>query len=112
VRKSTVLIPWFVFVLACSSTKPPEHPPLSPTIAEQLLHYDTRADNHLKNLKRLDPTCVYKLQLPDQSTHPESIEIDHIAFCSGRNDLKAFDTRADFQWNKAAGKWELVHVGS
>lgn len=77
-----------------------------------LVHYDTRAANHLKYIKSQDPTCEYRLQLPDQGNHPDSVEVDHIAFCSGRSDLKAFDASVEFRWNKAENKWELYHFGS
>jgi hypothetical protein len=100
-----------LYQAGCSSAPPPT-PPLSPVVAEQLLRYNTRAANHLKYIQSQDRTCEYKLALPDQSHHPTSVEVDHIAFCSGRNDLKQFDARVEFQWNKAANKWEIVHFGS
>lgn len=100
-----------VFESACSRPRP-SHPALSPTIAQQLLRYNTRAANHLKYIQSQDRTCVYELQLPDQSNHPDSVEVDHIAFCSGRNDLKQFDARVEFQWNKTENKWEIAHFGN
>ena len=66
----------------------------------------------LKYIQSQDRTCVYQLQLPDQSSHPDSVEVDHISFCSGRSDLKQFDARVEFQWNKAENKWEISHFGS
>ena len=100
-----------IFEPACSSPRP-THPALSPGAAQQLLRYDTRAANHLKSIQSQDRTCVYQVNLPDQSNHPDSVEVDHIAFCSGRSDLKQFDTRVEFQWNKAENKWEISHFGS
>lgn len=99
------------FVGACSSP-PPQHPPLSPTVAQQLLRYNTRAANHLKYIQSQDRSCVYQVNLPDQSSHPKTVEVNHIAFCSGRNDLKQFDARVEFEWNQAAGKWEISYFGS
>jgi hypothetical protein len=91
---------------------PPSHPALSPQAAEQLLHYNNRAANHLKYIQSQDRTCTYRITLPDQSSHPTSITLTHIAWCSGRNDLKAFDARVEYQWNKSAGKWEIGYFGS
>jgi hypothetical protein len=105
------LVAALAFGSACSSPRP-SHPALSPTVAQQLLRYNTRAANHLKYIQSQDRSCVYQLTLPDQSNHPDSVEVDHIAFCSGRSDLKQFDARVEFQWNKAEHKWELVHFGS
>jgi len=114
-NRSCIVLACFVAALifepACSSPRP-THPALSPGAAQQLLRYDTRAANHLKSIQSQDRTCVYQVNLPDQSNHPDSVEVDHIAFCSGRSDLKQFDTRVEFQWNKAENKWEISHFGS
>ena len=110
VVKKFWLAPATLLLLACNPPPPP-HPALSPGTAETLLRYDSRAAAHLQTLKHQDPTCIYRVVLPDQTAHPQSISVEHIAFCSGRNDLKAFDTRAEFEWDKAAGKWTLAHLG-
>jgi hypothetical protein len=99
-----------VFEAACSSPRP-THPGLSPTVAQELLRYNTRAANHLKYIKSQDRSCVYQVVLPDQSNNPSTIEVNHIAFCSGRNDLKQFDARVEYQWNKNANKWEISYFG-
>jgi hypothetical protein len=109
--KTLWLVPILAFEFACSSP-PPQHPALGPGAAQELLRYNTRAANHLKYIKSQDPTCEYRLQLPDQGHHPDSVQVDHIAFCSGRNDLKAFDARVEFTWNKAENKWEISYFGS
>ena len=95
----------------CGSA-PPSHPPLSPQVAQQLLRYNTRAANHLKFVQHENPACEYVLQLPDQSPHQDSIEVDHIVSCGGRTDLKAYDASVEYTWNKATGTWEITHFGS
>jgi hypothetical protein len=100
-----------ILLMGCTEKAPP-HPALSPLAAERLLHYDTRAQNRLKSIQKQDRTCDFKIQLPDQSTHPTVVEADHVVTCGGRNDLKAFDANAEFQWNKAQKRWELSHFGS
>ncbi len=99
------------FLAACSPPKP-AIPPLSPEVAQQLIRYDTRATNHLKFVQSQMPGCEYVLHLPDQASHPQSVEVDHIVSCGGRTDLKAYDASAEFQWNQAQGHWELYHFGS
>jgi hypothetical protein len=96
--------------VGCTPKVPP-HPALGPVTAERILHYDTKAQNRLKESKSQDPSCDYKIQLPDQSTHPDSVEVDHVVWCGGRNDLKQFDANAEFTWNKERGQWELSHFG-
>lgn len=113
-RSSIVLAcvaPGLFFWAACSSPRP-THPPLSPTIAQQLLRYNTRAANHLKYIQSQDKSCVYQVTLPDQSSNPSSIQVNHIAFCSGRNDLKQFDAHVEYEWNKNENKWEISYFGS
>jgi hypothetical protein len=115
IKRPSLLSIWLasaaLFQAACSSPKP-THPALSPTVAQELLRYNTRAANHLKYIKSQDPTCVYQVNLPDQSNHPDFVVVDHISFCSGRNDLKQFDARVEYQWNKTENKWEISHFGS
>ena len=96
---------------ACSSP-PPSHPGLSPQAAQQLLRYNQRAVNHLKFVQHENPSCQYVLNLPDQSGHPDSVEVDHIVSCGGRTDFKAYDASVEFEWNKATGQWEISHFGS
>jgi hypothetical protein len=98
-------------LLGCGSA-PPSHPPLSPQIAQQLLRYNTRAANHLKFVQHEDPSCSYVLQLPDQGPHQSSIELSHIVSCNGRTDIKAFDARVEYEWNKSKGSWEITYFGS
>lgn len=97
--------------LGCGSA-PPSHPPLSPQIAQQLLRYNTRAANHLKFVQHEDSSCSYVLQLPDQGPHQSSIELSHIVSCNGRTDIKAFDARVEYEWNKSKGSWEITYFGS
>lgn len=100
-----------VFCISCGASRP-THPPLSPQIAQQLLRFNTRAANHLKFVQHENHTCEYVVHLPDQSGHPNSIEVDHIVSCGGRTDLKAFDASVEYEWNQTKGSWEITHFGS
>ena len=91
--------------------KVPPHPALSPMTAERILHFDGKAQNRLKQIQSQDRTCDFRLQLPDQGTHPDTVEVDHVVSCGGRNDLVQFDANAEFSWNKERGQWELTHFG-
>jgi hypothetical protein len=98
--------------LASCSTPKPAHPGLTPLAAEQLLHFDTRAQNRLKYIKSRNPICDFKVVLPDQSAHPDTITVEHVVNCGGRTDLKEFDSSVEFQWNKTTNEWELSYFGS
>src|SRR5439155_7366548 len=62
-------------VLAGCSPPPPPTPSLTPQNAAELLHYNNRAENWLKFVKKHDSSCGYKLDLPDQSSHPAAIDL-------------------------------------
>ena len=63
-------------------------------------------------MKTQNPTCEFKVILPDQSSHPDTVTVDHVVNCGGRTDLKEFDSNVEFQWNKTTNEWELSYFGS
>jgi hypothetical protein len=100
-----------VFLTACSSPPPPT-PSLTPQNAGGLLHYNNRAENWLKFVKKRDPTCDYKIELPDQSSHPASIDLDHIVWCSNRPAPKELNASVQFVYDKAAQRWVILRFSS
>lgn len=77
----------------------------------ELLRFDTNAQNRLLVIKKRDPRCEYKVELPDQSSHPTSIQADHVVSCGGNNRLKEFDTSVEFAYNKESQRWEISRFG-
>ncbi|MFL6352215.1 MAG: hypothetical protein ACJ74Z_10245 [Bryobacteraceae bacterium] len=100
-----------VFLAACSPPPPPT-PSLTPQNAAGLLHYNNRAENWLKFVKKRDPSCGYKLEIPDQSSHPSAIDLDHIVWCANRPAPKELDASVQFVYDKAAQRWVILRFSS
>ncbi len=96
---------------ACSSPPPPT-PSLTPENASSLLHYNNKAENWLKYIKKHDASCDYKLDLPDQTSHPTAIDLDHIVWCASRPGPKEFDASVQFVYDKAAQHWVILRFSS
>jgi hypothetical protein len=101
-------------ILALSCTAPrPEHPSLTPLTAAELLRMNTPAQNRLKEIKRQDRTCEYKLEVPpDQKSHPDWVQIDHVITCGGNSHPAAYDASIEYQYNKNTNQWEITRIGS
>lgn len=98
-------------VMAACSPPPPQHPKLTPMTANELLRFNTRAQNWIKFVKKQNPVCEFRLELPDQNAHPDWVSVDHIVSCGGNNHIAAFDASVEFQYNKTAKRWEIVRFG-
>jgi hypothetical protein len=98
--------------MAGCSPPPPQHPKLTPMTANELLRFNTRAQNWIQFVKKQNPACEYRLELPDQNAHPDWVEVDHIVSCGGNNRMAAFDASVEFQYNKTTKRWEISRFGS
>jgi len=96
-----------VLLAACSSPPPPT-PSITPQNAAELLHYNNKAENWLKFVKKRDPSCGYKLDIPDQSSHPTQIDLDHIVWCGNQPGPKELDASVQFVYDKAAQRWVVL----
>ena len=101
-----VLCALCVLMVACSPPKPTT-PSLTPEMATQLLHYNNKAENWMIYVRKQDPSCAYKLDLPDQTAHPAEIDLDHIVLCGNRPSPKEFDAAVSFEYDTAAQKWVI-----
>jgi hypothetical protein len=101
-----------VILAGCGAPPPPPTPSLNVGTAGALLHYNNRAQNWLKYVKKHDPTCEYRLDLPDQSSHPTSIDLDHIVWCGNRPGPKEFNASVQFVYDKAAQRWVILRFSS
>jgi hypothetical protein len=100
-------------MLACSSTPAkPDVPALSPQTAASLLQFDNKAKNWIEYVKRKDPTCEYKVDLPDQANQPTEIDLDHVILCGGRPSPKEFDASVVFSYDKTQQRWVLTRFSS
>ena len=102
----------FVLVLAaCTPPKPPV-PSLTPGGAAELLHYNPKAETWMVHVKKQDPSCEYRLDLPDQSSHPTQIDVDHIVYCRNRPSPKEFDASVSFAYDKDKQQWVILRFSS
>lgn len=96
---------------ACSAPKP-RTPSLTPEGASELLHYNNKAQTWLTYVKKQNATCDYRLDLPDQSAQPTTIDLDHIMFCGNRPSPKEFDAAVSYAYDKDAQKWVITRFSS
>jgi hypothetical protein len=101
-----------MLVAACSGPKKPDVPSLNQHIASELLHFDHKADAWLTYVKKQNATCRYQVDLPDQSSHPTEIDIDHLVTCGGRPAPKEFDASVTFIYDAATQQWRVGRFSS
>jgi hypothetical protein len=96
-----------LLLVACSAPKPTT-PSLTPEAAAELLHYNSKAENWLTYIRKQDPSCTYRLDLPDQTAHPAELDLDHIVTCGNRPSPKEFDASVIFQYDPSTQKWTVT----
>jgi hypothetical protein len=98
---------------ACGGAPPkPITPALTPEIAAQLLHYNGKAAVWLAHVKKQNPSCDYKLDLPNQMTSPTQIDVPHIVWCGGSPSPLELNASVSFEYDKAAGHWTIARFSS
>ena len=95
-----------VLICACSPAKP-RVPSLTPEGANELLHYNAKAETWMLHVKKQDPSCEYRLDLPDQTSQPTAIDLDHIVYCGNRPSSKEFDAAVSFAYDAQAQRWVI-----
>lgn len=101
----------FLVLFSCGSPKP-DTPPLNPEQANALLQFDNKAKGWMTYVQKQNPGCVYRLELPDQSAHPTTIDLDHIVQCGNRPSPRELDASVSFAYDKAQGKWIISRFSS
>lgn len=64
------------------------------------------------HVKKQDPSCEYRLDLPDQSSHPTQIDLDHIVYCRNRPSSKELDASVSFAYDKDKQQWVILRFSS
>jgi hypothetical protein len=106
-------VPFALLLLAaCSAPPKPKTPALTPETANQLLHYNNKAQNWLTYVKKQNAACEYKLELPDQTNNPTEVDLDHIVVCSNRPSPKEFDAAVSFAFDPDTQKWMVSRFSS
>lgn len=100
-----------LLLAACSKPKP-QVPQLTPQGAAALLQFDNKAHNWITYVRKHDPTCEYKVDLPDQSNQPTEIDIDHVVSCGGRPAPKEYDASVVFTYDASQSRWAIQRFQS
>lgn len=101
----------FVVLGACGTPKP-RVPSLTPGEANELLNYNPKAKTWLIHVKKQDPSCEYRLDLPDQTSQPTTIDLDHIVYCGNRPSPIEFNAAVSFAYDPQAQRWVLTRFQS
>jgi hypothetical protein len=96
-----------LFLTACSEPPKPQVPSLTPEVANQVLHYNSKAEGWIAHAKKQDPSCAYQLDIPDQSSHPTQLDFSHIVKCGGRVSPLELDASVSFEYDKDAQHWVI-----
>ena len=97
----------------CGTPPKADFPPaLNPEEAASLLHYNSKAEVWLVHIRKTDPSCGYKLELPEQASHPTEIDLNHIVSCGGRPSPTEFDASVSFAYDKIQKKWVVSRFSS
>ncbi len=101
-----------IIVASCGAPPRAAVPALTPENAMALLRYNPKAQTWITYVKKQNPTCDYKLELPDQMAQPTSIDLDHIVVCGGRPSPKEFDASVSFEFDRSKQKWVIRRFAS
>lgn len=101
------------FLLAASCSQPKvEIPALTPQAAATLLSFNSKAKVWMEHVRKEDPACEYKIELPDQTNHPTTLDVDHAVSCGGKQSPRALDASVTFVYDAAAGHWTISRFSS
>lgn len=97
--------------IACTPPKA-AIPSLTPQAAASLLQMTPKSKNWLERVKKENPACEYKIELPDQSSHPTVIDIEHAIKCGTQPAPRALNATITYTYDKAAGHWVISRFAS
>lgn len=100
-----------IIIASCTPAKP-ETPALTPQTAATLLEFNPKAKVWLEHVKKQNAGCEYKLDLPDQTNHPTTVDVDHAVSCGGRPSPRELDATVSFAFDQASGHWMISRFSS
>ncbi len=109
--RNSVCVLCLVLLTACGPPKR-DVPALTPQNAAELLHYNNKAEDWMKYVKKQNPSCEYRLDLPDQTSQPTSIDLSHIVICGNQPSPKEFDATVSFAYDKDQQRWVITRFSS
>ena len=111
--KRTSVLPFLLcLAVSCGQAPKSEIPALTPENAAALMQLNPKAKVWLEHVHKQNPACDYKLDLPDQSSNPTTIDFDHAISCGGRPSPRELDASVSFTYDKAAGHWVITRFAS
>jgi hypothetical protein len=96
---------------ACGAPKP-RVPSLTPGEANELLNYNPKAKTWMIHVRKQNPNCEYRLDLPDQTSQPTTIDLEHIVYCNNRPSSLEFDATVSFAYDPQAQRWVITRFQS
>ena len=72
------------------------------------MQVNAKAKTWLEHVRKENASCDYKLDIPDQASHPTTIDLDHIVVCGGRPSPMALDASISFAYDQNAGHWVIT----
>ncbi|HMF79746.1 MAG TPA: hypothetical protein VK604_29055 [Bryobacteraceae bacterium] len=106
------LVPCALLLTACGAPPKPATPALTPETAAQLLHYNAKASVWLAHVKKQNPTCEYKLEIPNQMASPVEIDVPRIVWCGGQPAPRELNASVSFEYDKSTGRWTVARFAS
>ncbi len=99
-----------LFLTACSDPTPkkPDIPGLTAQAASDALHYNGKAQDWINHARRQDPSCEFNLDIPDQSSHPTTLDFEHIVQCGGKKAPLELNASVSFEYDKNAQHWVIT----
>lgn len=101
-------LPFLLLLVVACGTPKARIPSLTPEEARALLNYNPKAQTWMSNVRKRDPTCEYRLDLPDQTSQPTDIDLDHIVYCGNRPSPKEFDAQVSFAYDPQTQRWTIT----
>lgn len=101
-----------LLIAASCGTPKPRVPSLTPEGARALLNYNPKAETWMIHVKKQDPSCEYRLDLPDQTSQPTEIDLDHIVYCGNRPSPREFDAAVSFAYDPQTQRWTITRFQS
>lgn len=101
-----------LLLVSCGGPPKPVTPSLNPQQAAELLHYNNKAQNWLKVVRKQNAACDYRLELPDQSAHPTTIDLDHIVVCGTQPSPRELDASVSYAYDQSQGRWVISRFSS
>lgn len=99
-------------ILGACGTPKPRVPSLTPGEANELLNYNPKAKTWMIHVRKQNPNCEYRLDLPDQTSQPTTIDLEHIVYCNNRPSPLEFDAEVSFAYDAQAQRWVITRFQS